>query len=59
MLEAVCVDTVEEKAIVAILPEPAFRPLFEIAATRAGSDVFLNIEPPQTDKEPEAADLSF
>ena len=46
MLEAVYVDTVEEKAIVAILPKPAFRPLFEIANTRAGGDVVLINEPP-------------
>ena len=30
------VNTVDEKAIVAIRPKPAFRPLFEIATTRAG-----------------------
>ena len=59
MLDAVYVDTVEEKAIVAIRPKPAFRPLFEIATTRKGSDVTLISEPPQTDREPEAADLCF
>ncbi len=59
MLEAVYVDTVEEKAIVAIRPKPAFRPIFEIAITREGSDVVLINEPPQTDIEPEAADSCF
>ena len=33
MLDAVYVDTVEERRIVAIRPRPAFRPLFEIATT--------------------------
>ena len=59
MLEAVYVDTVEEKAIVAIRPKPAFMPLFEIANTREGSDVFLINEPPQASIEPEAADSCF
>ena len=34
MLDAVYVDTVDEKAIVAIRLKPAFRSLFEIATTR-------------------------
>jgi len=59
MLDAVYVDTVEEKSIVAIRPKPAFQPLFEIATTRKGSDVVLINEPPQADSEPEAADLCF
>ena len=41
MLDAVYVDTVEEKAIVAIQPKPAFLALFEVATTREGSDVVL------------------
>jgi site-specific DNA recombinase len=41
MLDAVYVDTVEEKRIVAIRPKPAFRPLLEIATTREGSDIVL------------------
>ena len=56
MLDAVYVDTVEEKSIVAIRPKPAFQPLFEIATTREGSDVVLINQPPPTDFEPEAAD---
>ena len=46
MLDAVYVDTVEEKSIVAIRPKPAFLPLFEVATTRQGSDVVLINEPP-------------
>jgi len=42
MLDAVYVDTVDTKAIVAIRPKPAFHALFEIATTRKGSDVALN-----------------
>ncbi len=34
MLDAVNVDAVEEKSIVAIRPKPAFRPIFEVATTR-------------------------
>ena len=59
MLNAVYVDTVEEKSIVTIRPKPAFRPLFEIASIREGSDVVLINEPPQASIEPEAADLCF
>ena len=59
MLDAVYVDTVDEKAIVAIRPKPAFRPLFKIATTRERSDVVLINKPPQTDFEPEAADSCF
>ena len=51
MLDAVYVDTVEERRIVAIRPKPAFRPLFEIATTRAGSGIVLVSE-----KDPENAD---
>ena len=42
MLEAVYVDTVDQKSIVSIQPKPAFQPLFEIATTRKGSDIVLN-----------------
>ncbi len=55
MLDAIYVDTVEEKSIVAIRPKPAFQPIFEIATTREGSDVVLINEPPPADFEPEAA----
>ena len=46
MLEAVYVDTVDEKAIMAIRPKPAFMPIFEVANTRMGSKVVLINEPP-------------
>ena len=41
MLDAVYVDAVEERRIVAIKPKPAFRPLFEIAITREGPGIVL------------------
>jgi|GEM_PF-278643 len=41
MLEAVYVDPVEEKAIVAIKPKPAFLALFNMVETRSGSAVAL------------------
>lgn len=59
MLEAVYVDTVEEKSIVAIRPKPAFQPLFEIATTRAGSGLVSINQTPQTQNEPEAPESCF
>ena len=59
MLDGVYVDTVDEKAIVAIRPKPTFRPLFEIATTRAGSGVVLISQTPQTHDEPEASEPCF
>lgn len=47
-LDAVYVDTVEEKSIVSIGPKPTVQRLFEIATIREGSDVALINEPPQT-----------
>ncbi|MFQ6026761.1 MAG: hypothetical protein ACE5Q6_04505 [Dehalococcoidia bacterium] len=41
MLEAVYVETVEERAIVALKPKPAFQALFQVATTREGSVVVL------------------
>jgi len=41
MLDAVYVDTLDEKAIVGIQPKAAFLPLFEIAAGREARDVAL------------------
>ena len=57
MLDAVYVDTVEEKLIAAIRPQPAFQPLFEIATTCEGSNVVLIKDPPSAADEPGAADL--
>ena len=41
MPDAVYVDTVDERRIVAIRPRPAIRPLLEIATMRAGSGILL------------------
>ena len=53
MLDAVYVDAKEDKAIVAIKPKPPFRPIFEVATTKAESDVMLIKEPPEL-HDPEA-----
>ena len=54
MLEAVYVDTVEVKTIVALKPKPAFQALFQIATTREGSGVILYKEnPPDQFSSPE------
>ena len=46
MLDEVYVGIIDEKEIVTIRPEPAFRLLFEIATTRAGSGaVMINQTP--------------
>ena len=44
ILDAVYVDTVKDKSIVAIRPKPAFIPIFEVANAREGSGVVLIIE---------------
>ena len=56
MLDAVYVDTVEERRIVAIRPRPAFRPLLEIATMREGSGIVLVTEPP-ADEEGQPAEM--
>ena len=53
MLDAVYVDTKEEKSIVAIKPKAPFKPVFQVAATREGSDAALVQDP---DAEPRTAD---
>jgi len=45
-LEAVYVDDKDAKAVVALQPKPAFRAVFQVATTRAGSGVILIKEPP-------------
>ena len=57
MLDAVYVDTVEEKSVVAIRPKQAFRPIFEVATTRAGSGIVLINETPPDPEGPEAESL--
>jgi hypothetical protein len=49
MLDAVYVDPVEAKSIVAIKPKPAFHALFEISTTREDSEVALVKEEPPGD----------
>ena len=56
MLDAVYVDTVEEKSVVAIRPKPVFRAIFEVATTREGSGIALINQTPQTQGEPEASE---
>jgi hypothetical protein len=41
MLDGVHVDTVEEKAVVALKPKPAFKVLFQIATTKEGCGIVL------------------
>ena len=41
MLDAVYVDTKEARSVVAIRPKAPFRPIFQLATTRAGSGVTL------------------
>ena len=57
MLDAVYVDTVEERSVVAIRPKPAFRPIFEIATPRGGSGIVLINERPPDPEGPEAESL--
>ena len=38
MLDAVYVDTVEDKSVVAIRPKADFRPIFEVATTCSGTN---------------------
>ncbi|MGK5091403.1 recombinase family protein, partial [Deltaproteobacteria bacterium TL4] len=51
MLDAVYVDAKEEKRIVAIKPKPPFRPVFQVAATKEGSEVILINEPLEINPE--------
>ena len=54
MLDGVYVDTVDEKAVVALRPKRAFQALFQIATTREGSGVVLyNENPPDHFSSPE------
>ena len=41
MLDAVHVDTVEEKAIVGIQPKPAFPSMLDVSVTLEGSNVVV------------------
>ena len=56
MLDAVHVDAIKEKSVVAIRPNPAFRPIFELATTREGSGIVLITQTPQAQGEPGASE---
>ena len=45
MLDAVYFDGKETKPIVAIRPKPPFKPIFQVAASRAGSEIRIINEP--------------
>ena len=45
MLDAVYVDAKKTKSIIAIKPKPPFKPVFQVAASRKGSDIRIINEP--------------
>ncbi|MFC1955773.1 hypothetical protein ACFLWZ_04505 [Chloroflexota bacterium] len=45
MLDAVYVDAKQTKSIVTIKPKPPFKPVFQVAASREGSDIRILNEP--------------
>ena len=45
MLDAVYFDTRQTRSIVAVKPKPPFRPVFQVAASRQGSDIRIINEP--------------
>jgi site-specific DNA recombinase len=45
MLDAVYVDAKKTKSIVAIKPKPPFKPVFQVAASKEGSDIRIVNEP--------------
>ena len=45
MLDAVYIDAKKTKSIIAIKPKPAFKPVFQVAASREGSDIRILNEP--------------
>ncbi|MFC1907259.1 hypothetical protein ACFLW8_04155 [Chloroflexota bacterium] len=45
MLEAVYVDAKQTKSIIAIRPKPPFKPVFQVAASRTGSNIRILNEP--------------
>ncbi len=59
MLDAVYVDTVEEKSIGAFRPKPEFMPLFQVATTKDWSDVVLINQKPPANDDREAANPCF
>ncbi len=47
MLDAVYVDAKKTKSIIAVKPKPPFKPVFQVAASREGSDIRILNEPYQ------------
>ena len=45
MLDAVYVDAKNSKSIIAIRPKPPFKPVFQVAASREGSEIRILNEP--------------
>ena len=45
MLDAVYVDARKSKSVVAIRPKPPFKPIFQVAVTKKGSDIRIINEP--------------
>jgi site-specific DNA recombinase len=45
MLDAVYVDAKKTKSVVAIKPKPPFKPVFQVAASKKGSKIFILNEP--------------
>ena len=45
MLDSVYVDAMKTKSIVAIRPKPPFKPVFQVAVSREGSDIHILNEP--------------
>ena len=46
MLDAVYVEAKKTHSVVAIRPKPPFRPIFQVASSRAGANVKIKNEPP-------------
>jgi site-specific DNA recombinase len=45
VLDAVYVDAKQTKSIIAIKPRPPFKPIFQVAITKANSDIRIQNEP--------------
>jgi site-specific DNA recombinase len=48
MLDAVYIDAKKAKTIVAIKPKPPFLPILQVATSRAGADIRILNEPPNS-----------
>jgi hypothetical protein len=57
MLEVIYIDHKQYKAVVAIQPKTAFRPIFQVATTKEDSGVFLIKEPHEASQEALNSDL--